>query len=134
LVTGTELDSIFPYDKQFAGGVRVALGDVNGDGLPDLITAPGPGMPPRVKVFDGRNGKVMSEFDAYDPKWQNGVWIACADVTRNGRADLICGADAGGGPHVRVFEPAKGRLLGEFFPFPMAFTGGVRVAGVDATN
>ncbi|HEY2784273.1 MAG TPA: VCBS repeat-containing protein [Fimbriiglobus sp.] len=134
LAAGVELDNFLAYDKRFAGGVRVALGDVNGDGLPDLITAPGPGMPPLVRIFDGRNRAVIREFNVYDPKWVNGVWIAAADVNRNGRADLICGADAGGGPHVRVFDAAQGRLLGELFAYPKTFTGGVRVAGVDVNG
>jgi hypothetical protein len=77
---------------------------------------------------------VINEFQAYDPKWLNGVWVATADVTRNGRADIICGADAGGGPHVRAFEATKGRLLGELFAYPKSFTGGVRVAGVDVAG
>ena len=30
--------SIFPYDPRFLGGVSVAMGDVNADGVPDIIT------------------------------------------------------------------------------------------------
>src|SRR5262249_15235741 len=50
------------------------------------------------------------------------------DVTGDGVADIITGADAGGGPHVQVFDGVTGAAVRSFFPFDPAFTGGVRVA------
>ena len=140
LSTGEAIDNFQPYSRNFRGGVRLAMGDVNGDGFPDLITAPGPTQPgseaigPVVRVFDGRNRRVLTEFNAYDPRWQNGVWVATGDITRNGRSEIFTGADAGGGPHVRVFDGANGQPLSELFPFPQAFNGGVRVAAQDVNG
>jgi hypothetical protein len=55
--TGNEQLSFFAYDPGFLGGVRVALGDVSGDGIPDVITVPGPGGGPHVRVFHGLTGE-----------------------------------------------------------------------------
>src|SRR5438045_2768183 len=35
--TGAEVRSFFAYDPTFTGGVRVAVGDVNGDGVADIV-------------------------------------------------------------------------------------------------
>src|SRR5262249_45665837 len=50
---GTQLASFLAFDPFFQGGVRVAVGDVNGDGVPDIIVAAGPGGGPHVKIIDG---------------------------------------------------------------------------------
>jgi hypothetical protein len=66
----------FAYDQQFRGGVRVACNDINGDGVPDVITAPGPGIPAVVRGFDGRNQETLFEFSAFDPRFMGGAYVA----------------------------------------------------------
>jgi hypothetical protein len=46
--------SFFAYASTFTGGVRVALGDINGDGNMDVITGAGPGGGPQVNVYNGK--------------------------------------------------------------------------------
>jgi membrane-associated phospholipid phosphatase len=131
--TGAEVRSFLAYDPSFAGGVRVAVGDVNGDGIPDIITAAGPGGGPHVKVFDGRTGAVLASFMAYDPAFAGGVNVAVGDVTGDGQPDIVTGAGAGGGPHVKVFTPT-GQPVTSFFAYDPGFAGGVNVAVGDVNG
>jgi hypothetical protein len=129
--TGAVISSFFAYSPNFTGGVRVAVGNVDGDGIPDIVTGPGPGGGPEIRVFDGQTGGVILDFMAFDPKFQGGVWVAVGDVNGDGFGDIIVGADAGGGPEVRVFSGRDGSVLFSFFAYDPNFTGGVRVAAGD---
>jgi hypothetical protein len=124
------------YDPSFSGGVRTAVGDITGDGLPDIVTAAGPGGGPHVKVFDNATGDEVASFYAYDPGFTGGVYVAVGDVNHDGVPDIITGADAGGGPHVKVFDGASLRngkvvVIDSFFAYAASFAGGVRVAAAD---
>jgi hypothetical protein len=119
------------YDSAFTGGVRVAVGDVTGDGLRDIVTSPGVGGGPDVRVIDGSTGTQARAFFAYDPAFTGGVEVAVGDVNRDGFADIITGAGQGGGPHVKVFDGKTGQVIQEFFAYDLAFRGGVRIATAD---
>jgi hypothetical protein len=121
------------YNSHFLGGVRVAVGDVNGDGVPDIITAPGPGGGADIRIFDGATGKMIGEFQAYDSRFTGGVYVAVGDISGNGKPEIITGPDQGGGPDVRVFD-TSGNLLNEFLAYGPFFTGGVRVAAGDVNG
>lgn len=132
---GAEKFRLAPYGSGFKGGVRVAVGDVNGDGTPDVVTGPGRGGPV-VRVFDGTTGApltgALGTFNAYDPGFTGGVYVAAGDVNGDGQADVVTGSGAGkGGPHVKVFSGTDGTVLASFFAYDPGFRGGVRVAAGD---
>jgi hypothetical protein len=131
---GSERFSVLAYDAAFRGGVSVATADVTGDGVDDLITAAGAGGGPHVKVFDGQTGGEVMSFFAYDPAFAGGVSVAADDVNGDGVADVVTGAGAGGGPHVKVFDGRTGGELASFFAYDPAFAGGVNVAVGDVNG
>src|SRR5262245_16585056 len=104
--TGQLKFSFLAYDESYRGGVRVATGDVSGDGTPDIVTAAGPSDLPLVKVFDGKTGAELKRFMAYDPNFKGGVYVAVGDVNGDGHADIVTGAGETGGPHVKVWNGA----------------------------
>jgi hypothetical protein len=128
------LRDIRPFEPEFQGGVRVACGDVSGDGAADVIVGAGPGGAPTVKVFDGRSGNLIEELQVFDPSFIGGVNVASADFNQDGRDDLVVGAGTGGPSTVRVFDGASGNLVKEFFAFEQQYVGGVRVAAGDVTG
>jgi hypothetical protein len=144
--SGAKIADFLAYSPAFRGGVHVAVADVNGDGIDDVITGAGFGGGPHVKVFAGvgSNGTVTSidtanpiaSFMAYDIMFNGGIWVAGADLNGDGSADIVTGAGSGGGPHVKVFA-AQGtgvdtaNPIASFMAYGIGFRGGVHVAAAD---
>jgi hypothetical protein len=138
-------------DLNFRGGARVALGDVNGDGTPDLAVAAGFLGGPRAALFDGTTlfttpTRLINDFFAFPEDAEtlrNGAYVALGDVDGDGFADAVFGGGPGGAP--RVFILGGDRLRSGDLPGALASPianffvagnvsdrGGVRVAAKDA--
>jgi 2',3'-cyclic-nucleotide 2'-phosphodiesterase (5'-nucleotidase family) len=124
----------------FNGPVSVAYGYLNNDGIKDIVVAAGPGGGPHVKVFDGLSGNEIASFFAYDANFRGGVNVAVGDLNGDGRLELITGAGAGGGPHVKAFAlnfsagRATTQEVASFFAYAPSFRGGVSVAAGDVNG
>lgn len=121
--------SFFAYDKNLRGGVNVALGDVDSDGQLEIITGPGRGSEPLIKVFS-LQGKLKKSWLAYDQKFRGEVNVAVGDVNLDSRLEIITGPGEGGGPQVRVFL-GNGEILYSFFAYDASYRGGIKVAVSD---
>ena len=138
--TGRKIQ-FFAYATTFLGGVRVALGNVDGGTDTELVTGPGAGGGPqvnvwKVNVFTGIVTLQSSFFAFSEPSFTGGVYVAAGDTNGDAFDDVIIGAGAGGGPRVQVYAgSATGVVtsapLNDFFAYDSAFTGGVVVAAGD---
>jgi hypothetical protein len=129
---GKMKSSFFAYDKKFRGGVNVASGDVDGDGLSEIVTGAGKGGGPHVRVFDYK-GQIKSQFFAYDNNFQGGVNVAIGDVDNDGQIEIVTGAGKGGGPQVRIFD-YQGKVKYSFFAYDKNYKEGIFVAVYDINN
>ena len=123
---GSSRGSFLAYDEGFRGGVRVSVGDVTGDGRPDIVTAPGVGGGPQVKIFDGVTGLEVASFFAYDPGFRGGVSLDVGVL--NGHEVIVTGPGLSGVPVVKVFDGRTRAELLRFTAYDPSFLGGVNVA------
>jgi uncharacterized delta-60 repeat protein len=93
-------------DPNFRGGARTAVGDINADGIPDLVVAAGFQGGPRISVYGGNtlfsapSNNLVGDFLAFDASLRNGSYVAIGDVNGDGYGDLYFGAGPGGAPRI----------------------------------
>ena len=112
-------------DEDFRGGARPGVGDINGDGIPDLIVAAGFLGGPRITIWNGvgvamAGGGVptitpIGNFFAFEQSLRDGTFVATGDLNGDGVADLIFGGGPSGGPRVRVANGAAVFAVGGSF-------------------
>lgn len=124
-----EANKFLAYDESFLGGVNLAVGDINKDGKDEIVTGPGAGSIPQVKVFN-QGGDVLAQFSAYDDKFKGGIKVAMGDVDGDGQEEIITVPQAGGGPHVRVFD-LNGKVKYQFMAEKNNFSGGLNLVVSD---
>jgi FG-GAP repeat len=140
-VTQTELFGVDAFEPSFTGGVYVIAGDVTGDGIPELAITPDEGGGPRVDIYNGSGfGKIASFFGIDDPNFRGGARAAIADLSGDGRGDIVVVAGFGGGPRVAAFDgkslatASPTRLFGDFFAFEQTLRNGIFVAAGDVNG
>ena len=100
----------------FTGGFDISAGDVNGDLKTEIITSAGFGGGPHIRIFSPE-GKLISQFFAYDQNFKGGVNVLTADFNKDGKEEILTLPMQFGGPHLKVFNQ-KAELLYQSFVMP----------------
>ncbi len=81
------------FEKSFRGGVSVALGDVDGDGVNEVVVGAGIGKKPFVKTFTLEGKEKYRPFLAYTAFGNPGIEVRIADVDFDGKNDIVAFGD-----------------------------------------
>jgi len=119
----------------YTGGVRVATGDVTGDGIADIVVGTNSGgIKAIVRIVDGKSGQVRPGDLSAGPWYYGVASVAVGDVTGDGIGDIAVGSDDGG-PVVRIYRGGDFVLLSHFLAGPKTnYWGRTEVALADLTG
>lgn len=126
--SGAFVRSFAPYASGFRGGFSLAAGDLDADGDAEIVSVPGPGGGPHVRVWN-LDGALAGQFFAFDAAEATGLSVAVGDVVGDGAKEIIV-SRLSGEPVVRIFD-RRGTKLAEWYAYDPRFRGGVRVSAGD---
>ena len=116
------------------GGTRVAAGDINNDGISDIVAVTGRGVPVQLAAFDGATGASLGGIENIFPvSYEGGAHVAIGDVDGNGFNEIVVTPERDRSD-VAVFLGLNLRRLGQFNAGPRSSAGGLTVAVGDVTG
>ena len=132
---GQFLGSFYAYDNKFKGGLNIAVGDLDGNGVAEIVTGLAAGKIPEVRIFKA-DGVLRRQFLAYPKTFRGGVKVAVGKIRNPAsgiRLEIVTAPEKGGGPHIKFFN-SRGILTSHWFAYNSNFRGGVSLAKADVDN
>ncbi|MBU0964549.1 L,D-transpeptidase family protein [Patescibacteria group bacterium] len=125
----------FAYDSSIKGGVNIAIGDLDGGGFKEIITAPAFGVEPRVNVFNRYGNKLGYDIYPFHSEYSGGVSLAIANIDGGSEEELVMGVQNQDSAWVKVMKfGSEKTVVSNFLAFPDNFKGGVNIYGSDIDN
>jgi len=106
---GEKIKDFFAFSSGSKIGTNIALGDVDNDGMIEIVVGAGAGGGPHVRIFN-LSGELENQFFAFGEKRRNGVLVAVGDADGDGKNEIITVEAGNVKPVARIFNN-QGELI-----------------------
>ncbi|NCD01087.1 hypothetical protein EOL94_03290, partial [bacterium] len=98
-INGNQIqEGFFSYKNNYPNNSQIIFSDIDNDNnLETLVNHKG-----EIKIY--KNGNLIKSFIPFSLGFKGEISMTISDLNGDGTKEIITGAGAGGGPHVRVFS------------------------------
>ncbi len=108
---GEKLDiSFYPFSSNYHGEVKLTTGDINGDGLIEIITATGEGVRSEVRIFNNKGDLLPIQFFPFIDDFLGGINISSGDIEGDGTDEIVV-CQANGGSFCKTYKYNKQKVI-----------------------
>ncbi|NQU99200.1 MAG: VCBS repeat-containing protein, partial [Parcubacteria group bacterium] len=133
--TQTVIGSWRAFPAGVESGATVAMGDIDRDGLAEVIVGAGTGGGPQVRVFEADGSPKPIQFFAFHPDSRTGVDVACGDMDSDGKDEIAVSQLANGEAWVKVYRyNDEQTVLSETRAYSQGVNSGANIDLVDIDN
>lgn len=126
--TGNVVHEFRAFAQDGGSGNALTTGDIDADGVDEIIVGAGRGSSPRVRIFR-KDGTLVNEFVAGVTTDRRGVRVGVIDYDKNGRSEIVTAPLTGESQFITIYRP-DGREFLRFspgqreYPFGLIFASG----------
>lgn len=111
---GLSVGGFMAYDPKFRGGVKVATGDIDGDGQEEIVTVPASKGGSHVRIFN-IEGQLKNHFFTLK-NYYRGLNLAVCDLDKDQKAEIIVTPNGDYEPVVFIYNN-EGHLINRFLAY-----------------
>ncbi len=127
---GQMIKKFLAYENKFTGGVNLASGDINGDGIDELIMAPAHNRRAEIKIMN-KNFKLRLSWLAYPANYLGGANLSVADLNKDGRAEIATMPASSASAQIKIFN-YTGKLLSQWLAYEAQLKGEFKLVALNA--
>ncbi len=128
---GSVIKRFKPFGSNYAGGLSVALGDLTGDGIAEIVVGRAGNSGSGVRVYEGKSFSRIAAFQAFPGTDSGGIDVATAQTQSHGDVVVVSSLKLGG---VVRYYSLDGSLLSVLHPYGSSAGFGITVATADLNN
>lgn len=99
---GRRVGSFTAYPKNMKAGMNIAAGDLDGDGLAEIVVGPQNGYRPEIRIF--QNEKLVRTFNAFEKSYEGGVRLAVIPARGEKLGQIVVASGEAREQEIRVYQ------------------------------
>jgi len=124
--SGSRLLSFFTLNKTTTAGIYLGAGDLNDDGLAEIIVGPQSGQP-TVEIYSA-TGRRLNKFTAFEKSYTGGVRVTIIPGRSGQAGQIVVASGSGREVEIRVFDASGRAVQKTWLPYKKFSGEGVSVA------